>query len=249
MIVCREENDGYALLVDYELELCTSSTSLHMVKIERDLWRGPVETLHQLPIGSDRIPLCHLRFRLKALQTLSAQDLRLETTHRNFAILSGNETFYVDVQYLSEWDGVLTDQLRETCASGRRRAVVQQLTSKQLWTLLDALCTFRQLVVTRRNFDDLLWICAEMKMNRVLRAVEAFLIDLKWMHPIRKLELAILSRCSRLGDAALRQLGNPLQALTALHQFLDETGSTSLNDIHPDLLVALNIYPDYVIIG
>jgi hypothetical protein len=73
-------------------------------------------------------------------------------------------------------------------------------------------------------------------------------MELRYMDPIRKLELAVLGRCSRLGDAALRQLGSPLQVLDAVHQFLDESDS-SLDHLHPDLLQAFNIFPDYVIIG
>ncbi len=58
------------------------------IQIERDLWRGERENLYQ-GIASVSVGLAslRLRFRLRVIQTLSAQDLRVETPHRNFCVL------------------------------------------------------------------------------------------------------------------------------------------------------------------
>jgi hypothetical protein len=120
-------------------------------------------------------------------------------------------------------------------------------TPEDLQCLMDALCTYRTPVITCRNYEFVLSVASQLKITKVLRAIERFLIDVRNIHPIRKLELAAEFRLALLGDAVLRSFRTPLDALNSLHEFLRENGET-LDNVHPDVLLALDVHVDYIVV-
>uniref|UniRef100_A0A914WSM5 Uncharacterized protein n=1 Tax=Plectus sambesii TaxID=2011161 RepID=A0A914WSM5_9BILA len=251
-----ESGRGYSLLVDYNLTISDDDLNeLISMDVEKDLFssiyasQSASEVMWSRSVPTDRLDGCSATLRLRVVQMLSGsrENLSDESPYRDFALLNGNTAYFVDVNYLADLGGAQFAEWKDLRSKGHRRTVVMDWAPDDLRLLMDALCTYRSPVITCRNYDFILSVASRLKITKVLRAIERFLIDARHIHPIRKLELAVEFRLAMLGDAILRSFRSPLDALDSLHDFLNQNGET-LDNVHPDVLLALDVHLDYVIV-
>ncbi|MFH4977620.1 hypothetical protein AB6A40_004329 [Gnathostoma spinigerum] len=241
LMVSQEENCVYSLLVDV---LFSINDIQH--EVEQSLWDSDAEVF-TLVDEFDKKCLASVQFSFRVVEMLSPQNLTISTPYRTLKIKCEDLSFFVDPGYLASLGGMLFDRWKQLASKGETHVEITDMSRDELICLLDAICKYRQIIVHRKNYCDLLAIAAKYAISSVLRAVESFLIDVKWIHPIRKLEYAVVYRLARLGDAVVRSIVTSAQASDVLYDYLNLTGEP-LEQMHPDVLTSLNIFPDHVII-
>ncbi|EJW73383.1 hypothetical protein WUBG_15712, partial [Wuchereria bancrofti] len=100
-------------------------------------------------------------------------------------------SWFVDVTYLASIGGKLFTEWNEQRSKGIKKCWVEGISTYELDCLIDATAKYRQIVVTRMNYDVLVSVSFRYNISAVLRAVESFLMDAEWIHPIRRLEYAV----------------------------------------------------------
>lgn len=126
-------------------------------------------------------------------------------------------------------------------------SIVQELAPDDLKLLLMACCAYSTIVVHSKNFYELAEIGVNLKIVSVVRSIDAFVMELKTMHVIRKLECCLNYRLTLTADGILKSLRGHLVKLESLHDYLAQNGENE-RDLPMDLLAMLDIYDDYVII-
>uniref|UniRef100_A0A0N5A844 BTB domain-containing protein n=1 Tax=Syphacia muris TaxID=451379 RepID=A0A0N5A844_9BILA len=225
----------YTLLITYEFSVTSESSNDNSIcfMVEKDILED--ESI----LASAKLSNCtnlKVLFRLRVLDTLAAQDLTVRTAYRNFELICEGKSFFVDVSYLSCLGGNLFPKWAEEAQKGVNRKVITDLSLSELQCLLDATAKCRQILVTRKNYDEFLQIAFRFGIEQALRMIENFLIDASWINPI-----------PRLGDNVSSQLLSSGKAIEVLHRYLAENGET-LEQVHPDVLLSLNFFPNYVLI-
>ncbi|VDP05518.1 unnamed protein product [Soboliphyme baturini] len=210
--------DGYDLLLDFELQL-----------LDRD---NKVEA--SFLAQYELITPNYVHDMLSAKH----ENFCDSTDRRDFAILVDNLSFYVDLQYLSSLGPGYFQNLKLSSTRGINRAVLFSVSAEDFDVLLSAVHRYRKPVLTKRTFDIVVWLAHLLEMDKVLRCCEQYLMNLREMHPIRKLEYAMQYGFGILGMTIL---------LETLHDYLI-LNNEEIFDMHPDVLKALQIFDSYVII-
>lgn len=170
-----------------------------------------------------------------------------KTTFRYFRILCAGETFYINPANMKKIGCEMFDKWFEDEVTHEECSIVQKLAPDDLKLLLTACCGYSTIVVHSRSVFELGDIGVELKIVAVIRAIDAFIRDLRTMHPVRKLECALNYRLTLVADGILRSRKGYLEKLELLHEYLNENGERE-EDLPTDVLEMLDVYEDYVII-
>uniref|UniRef100_A0A915AUS3 Association with the SNF1 complex (ASC) domain-containing protein n=3 Tax=Parascaris univalens TaxID=6257 RepID=A0A915AUS3_PARUN len=230
---------GCALLVD----LLFTLDERPPLRVERELCETEREVL-RVRRSFNKSATVSLCFRVVDLYTV--HDLSMPSAHRSFQLICEGELMYVDTTYLASLGGSLFADWHQMKTRGESRTVVSELSLARLSCLIEATSKFGAIVVTANNYEMLLSIASMYKIGSILRKVESCLIEMKNIDPIRKLEFAAIYQLAQLGDVVSRKLLSSGTAIHVLHQYLRRNNET-LRDVHPDVLLSLNIHPGYII--
>lgn len=126
-------------------------------------------------------------------------------------------------------------------------SIVQELSPDDLKLLLTACCGYSNIVIDARNVYQLGEIGVELKIVSIIRAIDAFIGELKTMHMVRKLECALNYKLTLVADGILKKTRGYLVRLELLHEYLQENNERE-EDLPPDVLAMLDVFDDYVII-
>uniref|UniRef100_A0A915L878 BTB domain-containing protein n=1 Tax=Romanomermis culicivorax TaxID=13658 RepID=A0A915L878_ROMCU len=196
-----------------------------------------------------------LEYGIKVREMLpqAMENFRERSALRNFEILiPGNCVLYVDLYYLCSLESAYFVELMNSAKQNRQdRAVILDIESIDDFILfLGAICTYRKPIVTMDNLDLVLYYANQFLIEKVLRTCESCLIELESMHTVRKLEYAMMYGLGLLGEMTLKRLSRSNHSLyanlEAVESYLIEMGE-NLDQQHPEVLEALQIFYDYVI--
>jgi len=235
----EKEGEGYELLVDYRVTIGDSSKY-----IECDLWRQ-AEQLMSIECSSLKFPLA---FSLDVREVLAPQDITASSNLRDFKVLCAGTSFYVSATRLHEdLGGTMFSEWNAKVRDGEKNAVVQVLEPTELAVLLKCCCGYSSPIIHRRNLHTIMGLAARFQISKLLRLVEAFLVESTFVHRIRKLEYAAEGHLAILAHAVLRSFKSRIERLDSLHEYMAMNGE-SLGDMHPDVLKMLDISPTTIVI-
>ncbi|KAE9553295.1 hypothetical protein FO519_003461, partial [Halicephalobus sp. NKZ332] len=212
-------------------------------QVEKDHWKCS-EVLQKIETPESKI---NIIFGVSVHQPLISENVMEKTTFRYFRILCAGETFYVNPSNLKKMGGEMFEKWFEDEVTHEDCSIVQKLAPDDLKLLLMATCGYSTIIIHSRNVFELGDIGVELKIVPIVRAIDAFVRDLKTMHPVRKLECALNYRLTLVADGILRSMKGYLEKLELLHEYLKENDERE-EDLPADVLEMLDVYDDYVII-
>ncbi|KAE9555403.1 hypothetical protein FO519_001415, partial [Halicephalobus sp. NKZ332] len=176
-----EEGSKYELIVDYAI-----GVGKEFRFVEKDHWKCS-EVLQKIETPESKI---NIIFGVSVHQPLISENVMEKTTFRYFRILCAGETFYVNPSNLKKMGGEMFEKWFEDEVTHEDCSIVQKLAPDDLKLLLMATCGYSTIIIHSRNVFELGDIGVELKIVPIVRAIDAFVRDLKTMHPVRKLECA-----------------------------------------------------------
>uniref|UniRef100_A0A914QCP4 BTB domain-containing protein n=1 Tax=Panagrolaimus davidi TaxID=227884 RepID=A0A914QCP4_9BILA len=236
--VTPQEGTNYELIVDYFLminEKCFTK--------ERDYWKKK-EVLENVIVSETKVRIC---FGVSVKQALIAENLTQKTSFRYYRILCAGTTFYINPTFLKKLECSLFTKWYNDEVTHESCTIVQELTEDELALLLNACCGYSSIVIHSRNIYEIGEIALQFRIVGVIRAIDAHVRSLKFMHPVRKLEMALFFRLTQVADEIIREYKNSMERLNLLHEYLKENGE-EMCDMHPDVLKMLDIYDDYIVL-
>ncbi|KRY32402.1 N-terminal Xaa-Pro-Lys N-methyltransferase 1, partial [Trichinella spiralis] len=234
----RYPNDNYRLVAEYELM--------------NDQYTPEKSSCRKLVISGHGQPPVRfhgtVQFRLRELLRVFRPDLTVETETHNFAFTNGSEQVYANIFFLNTLDSVYFSELFERYKRGVRRDVLLNINYDHLLIFMTALCRYGKPVLDSYNFDLLLQLASELKVNKVIQLAEMYLMKSKTVPLVRKIEFALQYNLMALLKRLHHQLSlqPPMTALNALHTYLHDSGE-SLDHMHPTVLSVLGVEEDYIV--
>ncbi|KRY87764.1 N-terminal Xaa-Pro-Lys N-methyltransferase 1 [Trichinella pseudospiralis] len=246
------------VLADYELTIISekypddSRRLLAEYELMNDQYTLDKSCCRKLVItGHGQLPLRFygtVQFHLRELLHVFRPDLTVETETHNFAFTNGSEQLYANIYFLKTLDSVYFSELFERYKRGVRRDVLLNVNFDQLLIFMTALCRYGKPVLDSYNFDLLLQVAYELKVNKMIQLAEIYLMKSKTIPLVRKIEFALQYNLMALLKRIHHQLTlqPPMTALNALHKYLHDSGE-SLSHMHPTVLSVLGVEEDYII--
>ncbi|KRX43533.1 N-terminal Xaa-Pro-Lys N-methyltransferase 1, partial [Trichinella murrelli] len=234
----RYPNDNYRLVAEYELM--------------NDQYTPEKSSCRKLVISGHGQPPVRfhgtVQFRLRELLRVFRPDLTVETETHNFAFTNGSEQVYANIFFLNTLDSVYFSELFERYKRGVRRDVLLNINYDHLLIFMTALCRYGKPVLDSYNFDLLLQLASELKVNKMIQLAEMYLMKSKTVPLVRKIEFALQYNLMELLKRLHHQLSlqPPMTALNALHTYLHDSGE-SLDHMHPTVLSLLGVEEDYIV--
>ncbi|CAJ0568992.1 unnamed protein product, partial [Mesorhabditis spiculigera] len=185
-----------------------------------------------------------MKLKVRALEMLPIVDTAVKNGFRNFLVKCGTHKFYVNVALLMDYEGIVFESWKKNQDEGLEEAVIPDDPSVR--NFLNSFLRYDKLLIHSGNWLDVCQHASFVKSTKILRAVEQFLIDLKTMHPMKKLEIAADLKFSRLFMQARTELGRPPVANRTMMDYAHETGF-SLDHIHPTVQKLRIVTPDYLV--
>ncbi|OUC49578.1 hypothetical protein D917_05256 [Trichinella nativa] len=234
----RYPNENYRLVAEYELM--------------NDQYTPEKSSCRKLVISGHGQPPVRfhgtVQFRLRELLRVFRPDLTVETETHNFAFTNGSEQVYANIFFLNTLDSVYFSELFERYKRGVRRDVLLNINYDHLLIFMTALCRYGKPVLDSYNFDLLLQLASELKVNKMIQLAEMYLMKSKTVPLVRKIEFALQYNLMALLKRLHHQLSlqPPMTALNALHTYLHDSGE-SLDHMHPTVLSLLGVEEDYIV--
>uniref|UniRef100_A0A5S6R5H0 BTB domain-containing protein n=1 Tax=Trichuris muris TaxID=70415 RepID=A0A5S6R5H0_TRIMR len=257
-VPCDDCGD-FELLVDYELTVSIDDVQAKLV-VDRELINCRYGSMDYCPMvlrvavgpaSADRTTSgCSLLARIivHELLTVKRDDLTVETEQDGFIFSAATKMFYVDLRYLAGLGPGKFADLFERAKRGLRRMVVLSASPEELDVFLTALCRYGRPVITGRNWFTVFCLARDFRADSVIRLCEAFLINAKAIHIVRKLEYAIQYNMRHLDAFVVREVQRDGQnALELLYQYL-ETNGEELSQMHPRVLRTFGVFDEYVLL-
>ncbi|CAJ0959593.1 unnamed protein product, partial [Mesorhabditis belari] len=242
----------YAALVDYQIK--------HLDEVifakERALWcpeTNKKNTEHSDFVAEYCVFHGHSRWKnangvkveVRSIELLPIIDMTQKDAYRNFLVKSGEHNFYVNTRILAEhYGGTFFDQWNAMQKFGHVGANISD--DRSMRFLFDACVRYDRLVIHDGNFMNIGWCALSIGSEKLMRAVEQFVIDLKGMHPVKKIEISAELLCARLFHSATNQLGPPAVAHRKILEYAHQN-NLSLDYLHPALQALSIVTPEHII--
>uniref|UniRef100_A0A7E4W8V4 BTB domain-containing protein n=1 Tax=Panagrellus redivivus TaxID=6233 RepID=A0A7E4W8V4_PANRE len=237
--VAPQDGSKYELLVDYFFTVGSDQRY-----VECDHWKSK-ERLQAIPIPPTSTSIT-IKFGVNVRQPLIAEDLTIKSHLRYYRLLCAGTTFYINPTQLKPLQSELFDRIYNDEVSHESCTVIQDLSEADLSLLLNAVAAYSTIVVHARNVYNLGDIAIQFKIVGVIRSIDAFVRNLKMMHPVRKLELACNYKLTQVADAVVRSLPRGTGRLELLHAYLNENAERE-DEQHPDVMALLDVHHDHVV--